>query len=173
MRVENLDFTFDSTVEAFQYETAGVLVNGWPNGTKVVDAVGNEIPAPPATTWLIEAKDFRIITNPPKPANVTGLPATVEGKVRSTIAAFPIVAATSTNAVAKAHAAAATTAVALRVVLHLEPHPPGGPQSHLFPKGFPASVLMKLKQLVSDIDSNPVVLDILRTAKAGVPWSVA
>ena len=173
MRVENLDFTFHASVSPFQYEVGGIVVQGWPNGTKVVDVVANEVPDPPAVTWLIEAKDFRVITNPPRPANVAALPATVEGKVRSTIAAFPIVAATSTDNAAKAHAAAATTAVEWRVVLHLEPHPADGAQSRLFPKGFSAGVLMKLKQLVKDIDPNPLVLNITRTVAAGVPWSVA
>lgn len=58
-----------------------------------------------------------------------------------------------------------------RVVLHLEPHL--GPHTALFPGGFEASVLQKLRQLVKTIDPNPLVLNIATTAKAAVPWTVA
>ena len=172
MKIENFNFTFDPTVVPFQYEKDGAVVAGWPTGSKVVDVVANQEPSPPPITWLIEAKDFRIITKPPKPSNLTGLASTVDAKVRSSIAALPVVAVGSTDAAVKAHAAAAATAVAHRVVLHLEPHPAGGAHSLLFPLGFSAAVLMKLKQLVKDIDPNPMVLDIQRTARVGVPWSV-
>jgi len=65
--VEQLSFTFQSSVVPFQYEVAGVSVAGWPNGSKVVDVVAHERNTPPDITWLIEAKDYRIITNPQSP----------------------------------------------------------------------------------------------------------
>jgi len=40
--VEQLCFTFESSVVPFQYELAGVCVAGWPNESKVVDVVAHE-----------------------------------------------------------------------------------------------------------------------------------
>jgi hypothetical protein len=56
-------------------------------------------------------------------------------------------------------------------VLHLEPY--AGDTSTLFPSGFAASVLQKLKQLVKNTDPNPLVLNIANTPAAGVPWIVS
>jgi hypothetical protein len=171
--VEQLVFTFAGHVGPFQYEQAGVVVPGWPAGAKVVDIVANEPRANPTLNWLIEAKDYRVITFPPKPANLKGLANTVDQKVRATLASLPKVAAATPASAATAHAGRAITAGRRRVVLHLEPHPPSGTRSALFPSGFAASVLQKLKQLVKDIDANPLVLDIARTPAAGVPWVVS
>ncbi|MBT9557536.1 MAG: hypothetical protein IV100_15965 [Myxococcales bacterium] len=43
---------------------------------------------------------------------------------------------------------------------------------HLFPREFSADVLQKLKRLVADVAPGPLVLDIARTERAGVPWRV-
>jgi hypothetical protein len=75
--VEQLTFIFDSSVVPFQYEKDAVCVAAWPQDSKVVDVVAHDLPVPAALTWLIEAKDYRVITNPPKPTNLTGLAATV------------------------------------------------------------------------------------------------
>ena len=171
--VENLVFTFDNSVEPFQYEAAGTVVDGWPNGTKVADVIANELPSPPAVTWLVEAKDFRVIHNPPKLANIAGLAVTMMEKADGTIAGMIAVSAVSTDAAARAHATSATQSAAHRVVLHLEPHPAGGGHSNLFPVNFSANVWMKLKPLVSHIDPHPLVLSIASTQAAGVPWEVA
>lgn len=171
--VESLNFTFDNSVVPFQYEVAGVCVSGWPNGSKVVDVVAHDQNAPPDVTWLIEAKDYRIITNPPKPTNLGGLAATVELKVRDSLAAFPVVAQQGNDPAARSHAGAASSSLRFRVILHLEPHPQSGAHAALFPVSWAANVLLQLRSRLSDIDPNPFVLDIARTPASQVPWSVA
>ena len=173
VQVEQLTFDFAVGVLPFQYEKAGAVVNGWPAGSKVVDVVASDATGAAAVAWFIEAKDFRIITYPPRPVNLTGLPQTVNKKVRDTITGMAAVGASSNDPAAKAHATATLPLARRRIVLHLEPHPPGGGHSYLFPRGFAASVLMKLRQLMKDIDRNPLVLDLARTPAAGVPWTVA
>ena len=170
--VEQLCFTFESSVVPFQYELAGVCVAGWPNKSKVVDVVAHERTTPPDVTWLIEAKDYRIITNPPRPTNLAGLAATVESKVRDSLAAFPVVAQQSTDPAACSHASQTSTSRRFRVVLHLEPHPTSGAYAALIPVSWVANVLLQLRQNLSDIDPNPLVLDIARTPGSQVPWSV-
>lgn len=171
--VEQLSFTFDASVVPFQYEVAGVCVAGWPQGSRVVDVVAHDLPVPAQCTWLIEAKDYRVITNPPKPTNLTGLAATVEAKVRDSLAALPVVGVQSTDAAAKAHATVACAASAIRVVLHLQPHPSSGQHAALFPVSWSANVLLQLRINLADIDANPLLLDMARTATANVPWSVS
>lgn len=134
--------------------------------------MANEPSTAPDLVWLIEAKDYRVITNPPKPANLRDLPETIEKKVRSTLAALAVVAAANSGSAAKTHAGKAAVVSRRRVVLHLEPHTPTGAHSVLFPTNFSVNVLLKLKQLVRDIDRSPLVLDVARTPGAGVPWEV-
>jgi hypothetical protein len=165
--VERLTFVFDPSVAPFQYEKNSVCVAGWPQGFKVVDVVAHDLPVPASLTWLIEAKDYRVITN------LAGLAATVEAKVRDSLAALPVVGAQSTNGAAKAHAQVASTALGMRVVLHLEPHPAAGLHAALTPASWIANVLLQLRINLVDIDSNPLVLDIARTSAANVPWSVS
>jgi hypothetical protein len=171
--VEQLTFTFEPSVVPFQYEKEAVCVAGWPQGSKDVDVVAHDLPLPASLTWLIEAKDYRVITDPPKPTNLAGLAATVEAKVRESLAALPLVGAQSTNAAAKAHALLASAAPAMRVVLHLEPHPAAGLHVALTPASWIANVLLQLRINLVDIDPNPLVLNITRTPAANVPWSVS
>ena len=171
--VEQLSFTFDDSVAPFQYEVAGVCVAGWPQGSKVVDVVAHGLPVPAQCTWLIEAKDYRVITSPPKPTNLTGLAATVEAKVRDSLRALPVVVGLSTDAAAQAHATVACAASAIRDVLHLQPHPTTGQHAALFPASWSANVLLQLRINLADIDASPLVLDMARTAAANVPWSVS
>lgn len=173
VEVEQLTFTFDPSVVPFQYEKRAVCVAGWPQGSKVVDVVAHDLPEPAALTWLIEAKDYRVITNPPKPTNLSGLAATVEAKVRDSLAALPVVGTQSTNAAAKAHALVASSAPAMRVVLHLEPHPAAGLHAALTPASWIANVLLQLRINLVDIDPNPLVLSVASTPAANVPWSVS
>jgi hypothetical protein len=136
--VEQLSFTFDASVVPFQYEVAGVCIAGWPQGAKAVDVVAHDLPVPAQCTWLIEAKDYWVITKPPKPTNLTGLAATVEAKVRDSLAALPVVGVQSTDAAAKAHANLAAVAPAIRVVLHLQPiHHRGSMRPYSLRVGFP------------------------------------
>ena len=171
--VERLSFTFDSSVAPFQYEVAGQCVDGWPRGAKVVDVVAHDRDTPPDVTWLIEAKDYRIITNPPRPTNLAGLAATVESKVRDSLAAFPVVGQQSTDPAARSHASISSTSRRFRVVLHLEPHPQLGAHAALFPVNWAANILLQLQSRVSDIDPSPLVLNIARMPASQVPWSVA
>lgn len=171
--VEQLTFTFGASVAPFQYEVAGRCVAGWPHGSKVVDIVAHDLPAPASLTWLIEAKDFRVITNPPKPTNLATLAATVEAKVRDSLAALPVVGAQSTNQAAKAHALVATVAPRMRVVLHLEPHPTAGSHAALTPASWIVNVLLELRIRLVNIDPSPLILDIALTPGANVPWSVS
>jgi hypothetical protein len=59
------------------------------------------------------------------------------------------------------------------VILHLEPHPQSGAHAALFPVSWAANVMLQLRSRLSDIDPNPLVLDIARTPASQVPWSVA
>ncbi len=169
--VDSLQFTFAPAVAAQVYDTWQHYQPVWryaDGGHKAVDVVAIE---DNSTTWLIEAKDFRIITNPPKPSNVAGLAQTVAGKAADTLTGLADTAVQGIDATEREHAAAALAAPTRRVVLHLEPHT--GPRSKLFPTNFSASVLQKLRQLVKPIDPNPLVLNIANTPAAGVPWTVA
>lgn len=173
LQVGTLQFTFSPAVAAQIYDTWQHYVMVWnrSGGQKAVDLVAVESPAAPTTTWLIEAKDFRVITSPPQPSNVTGLAQTVADKAADTLAGLADAAVRAVVTSEKDHATSALAAPAKRVVLHLEPHT--GQLSALFPVGFPASVYQKLKQLVKSIDPNPLVLNITNTPAAGVPWAVA
>lgn len=125
-----------------------------------------------STNWLIEAKDFRIVdpNTPPNPCNVSGLHQTVADKSEHTLAGLADAAHHAKVVSEKNHAENALATNTQRIVLHLEEHT--GPHSKLFPSGFSANVLIKLKPLVKHIDPNPLVLNIRKTPSAGVPWTV-
>jgi hypothetical protein len=172
--VETLQFDFPALMAAEKYD-------GWqhPNvdwvtraGKKKVDVVALEPVPNTETMWLIEAKDYRVITNPPKPSNLGSLPQTVTQKVNDTLLGLVDTAANGQVPVEKAHASAAMGAATRRVVLHLEPHPTTGAHTALFPRNFTANVYQSLKQLVKVIDPNPLVLNIANTPISGVPWTV-
>jgi hypothetical protein len=171
LQVDSLQFTFTPGIAAERYDTwqhyTTVLSRG---GKKAVDVVAVENPVAPATTWLIESKDFRVITNPPKPSNIAGLAQQVADKTADTLAGLLHTSAHATAASERSHSNIAISAPVKRVVLHLEPHV--GAHSVLFPAGFAASVLQSLRQLVRSVDANPLVLNIANTAAAGVPWGV-
>jgi hypothetical protein len=171
--VDNFLFDFQPSVVAEKYDEWKHYLNVWrkvSSEKKGMDVVAVESTTAPITTWLIEAKDFRIITNPPNPSNLADLPQTVADKAAHTLAGLGDAAAKATDASEKNHAKRAIAAPIKRVVLHLEPHT--GPHTKLFPIGFSASVLQKLRSLVKAIDSNPLVLNIANTPTAGVPWTV-
>ena len=174
LQVDRLTFLFTATVTAQCYDKWQHYSAVWnaAGGQKAVDVVAVEGPVPPTVTWLIEAKDFRIINiaSPPKPSNIGGLPQQVFGKVTDSIAGLRDAVLNAADASEKGHASNAIAAPAVRIVLHLEPHV--GPHTALFPTGFAASVLQGLRQLVKAIDPNPLVLNIANTAVAAVPWTV-
>ena len=174
MRVENLEFTFDSTSAPLRYDESRhyqEVFKDASGGHKGVDIVAVDGAPALATAWLIEAKDFRVISNPPKRANVADLPLTVTGKVNDTLAGLADAAVNAADVSERSHAIAALAAPIKRVVLHLEPHT--GSHTALFPVGFAASVLQRLRPHVLAIDANPLVLNIANTPSAGVPWTVA
>ncbi len=170
LQVDSLQFTFAPEVAAELYDKwqhyAVALSHA---GKKAMDVVAVENPAAPSVTWLIEAKDFRM-PYPPIRSKIAGLAQTVADKTTDTLDGLSHASTNATVASEKRHSSIALSAPAKRVVLHLEPHV--GPHSALFPVGFPASVLQRLRQLVKSIDPNPLVLNIANTATAGVPWSV-
>jgi hypothetical protein len=170
LQVDSLHFTFAPSVAAQRYDTWQHYTTVWnaAGGQKGMDVVAIENAV---VTWLIEAKDFRVITLPPKPSHISGLAQTVADKVTDTLGGLADAAANAAVASEKNHATNALATPAERVVLHLEPHT--GHHSALFPVGFPAGVLQKLKQLVKAIDPNPLVLNIANTPQSGVPWAVA
>ena len=175
LRVDKLLFTFTSGVAAQNYDQWRHYKMVWNahGNRKAVDVVAVQNHGAKAVTWLIEAKDYRIITNPPKPCNLAGLAKTMADKVRDTRAGLNDASTQAVHAGEKQLAAAAVQAPGTRVVLHLEPH--SGSHSKLFPINFSANVLQKLKQLLNAADSKPVVafvLNIGNTRMAGVPWTV-
>ena len=86
LQVDSLQFNFAPTISASAYDAWQHYTMVWNagGGQKAVDVVAIESAAAPITTWLIEAKDFRIITNPPHPSNIGGLAQTVADKATHT-----------------------------------------------------------------------------------------
>lgn len=172
---QNLTFVFDATIDAQKYDTwthHTQVRNRLPNGQKAVDIVAIQTSASPTVTWMIEAKDFRIVTSPPRPSNVAGLPQTVADKVTDTLTGLTDAATNATVPSEKNLAVNARATGTKRIVLHLEPYT-GTQYTALFPTGFTASVLQKLRQLVRTIDPNPLVLNIANTPASQVPWTVS
>ena len=172
LRVDGLAFMFRPTIAAQRYDRWHHYIRVWnaAGGRKAVDVVAVEHSRSLILTWLIEAKDFRIITNPPKPSNIAGLAQLVADKARDSLLGLADAAVNAANPSEKSHAVNAILATSVRIVLHLEPHV--GPHTALFPAGFSASVFQRLRQLVRAIDPNPLVLNIASTAAAAVPWAV-
>ncbi len=169
LQVDNLRFTFLPHVIAERYDKWRYYAAVSAQQQKAVDVVAVENPIAPAVTWLIEAKDFRS-PYPPKPSRIGRLAETVAMKMEHTIQGLEDVAIKAAIVSEKHHASIAVAAQTKRVVLHLEPHT--GPHTALFPVGFAASVLQKLRQLVKATDPNPLVLNISNAPAAGVPWDV-
>ena len=170
LNVDGLRFEFPFSMAASKYDGWEHYLKHWNagGGQKAMDVVATRIQAAPAVVWLIEAKDFRIHTQDPEPSNLYGLAQTVADKAADTLAGLKDAAARASDADERAQASRACSAKSCRVVLHLEPYI--GPPSILRPN-FTASVLQKLRQLVRDIDPNPLVVSI---AKPGpVPWTVS
>lgn len=170
LQVDALHFIFSSHVVAEPYDKWHYYATVSAQQKKAVDVVAVEHPTAPTVTWLIEAKDFRR-PYPPKRSRIGTLAETVAMKMEDTLRGLEDAVANATIADEKRHATIAVAAPTKRVVLHLEPHV--GPHTALFPSGFAASVLQKLRQLVQATDPNPLVLNIADTPKAAVPWTVA
>jgi hypothetical protein len=173
LQIDTLLFNFSAAVAASKYDQWQHYTAVWnaaPGGRKAMDAVAVDGTPPRSSAWLIEGKDFRVITMPPKPSNIGGLARFVADKAVDTLAGLADAQHHATVPAEKHLAMQALASSAQRVVLHLEPHT--GPHTTLFPTGFAASVLQQLRILVRPIDSNPLVLNIANTPLAGVPWTV-
>ena len=174
LQVDTLAFNFNPTVTAGRYDQWQHYTSIWnahPASHKAMDVVAVDGAPPRSTAWLIEGKDFRVITNPPKPSNISGLAQFVCDKAADTLAGLANAQHHAAVPAEQQLAAQALASSARRVVLHLEPHT--GPHSALFPAGFAASVLQQLRILVRSMDVNPLVLNIANTPQVGVPWTVA
>ena len=169
--VDGLRFDFRPSMAAEKYDESQHYQDLLkPKGKKAVDLVAMRRQAIPVTLWLIEAKNFRVISSPPDRSNISGLAQTVADKVKDSLLGLEDAAKRAEIPAEKEHARRAIAAEQRRIVLHLEPHV--GPHSALFPRGFGAGVLQKLKQLVRSVDPNPLVASITKPAP-GVPWAVS
>ena len=173
LRVESLNFTFETSVSADKYDGWWHVNRDWADraNKKKMDIVAVEPVSAAQTLWMIEAKDFRIITGTPKRSNLSGLPQTVANKADHTLLGLADAARHAQEPSERLLSSQSQACRTTRIVLHLEPHPPSGPQSALFPHGFPASGHQRMRQLVSHIDPNPLVLEISTTPQANVPWN--
>lgn len=174
LRVDSLSFTFETSVSADKYDDWRHVNSDWADRAdkKKMDVVAVEpIPAV-KTLWMIEVKDFRIITRQPGDSNLAGLPQTVADKADHTLLGLADAATNARNPGERRLSSQSQACGTTRIVLHLEPHPPAGAHSALFPSGFAANVHQRMKQLVAHIDTNPLVLNCSNTPQAAVPWSV-
>lgn len=122
----------------------------------------------PADGWLIEAKDFRLITVPPDRAKLTGLAVTAAAKFKDSLDGLAEAAQLAPASSERHHAQRAVAATTRRLV-----RPYRATYRLPFktlPKNFPAGVLQKIRQLVRDL--TPMVLSIASTGRAQVPWTV-
>ncbi len=173
--VENLSFAFEAGLSADKYDEWTHYSHVWnkpPASQKAVDVIAVQTAAVPKIAWMIEAKDCRVVDPkfPPRPSNLAGLPITMAEKAAHTLAGLADAAVRGTVPSEKELAQKVMASGSKRIVLHLEPHT--GPHSALFPAGFAAGVLQKLRQLVKSVDANPLVLNRANTPAAGVPWVV-
>ena len=174
LQVDNITFDFNSTVTAQIYDQWRHYTAVWQahvGGQKAVDIVAVAGIPPQSTAWLIEVKDFRVITGTPKESNIAGLAQFMADKAHDTLAGLTHASRHAAIPGEKQFATDALASASSRIVLHLEPHT--GAHTKLFPAGFPASVLQNLRQLVKAIDTKPLVLKIANTPNSGVPWAVS
>jgi len=172
LQVDTLSFHFQPSIGAQKYDESNHYQMVWRlHGKMAMDVVAQRMGGTPDPLWLIEAKDFRVITQEPEASNLRGLAQTVAAKAVDTLEGLSDAAANAANAAEKEFASRATSAANTRIVLHLEPHV--GQHTKLFPRSFSGGVLQKLKQLVQNVDPKPLVLNIADTPRAGVPWTVS
>ena len=175
LQVDSLRFTFEAFVSADKYDDWRHVNSDWIDraGKKKMDIVAVEPLPAVKTLWMIEVKDFRIITSPPSRSNLQDLPVTVAAKADHTRLGLADAARNAQIPSERQLSSLSQACGTTRIVLHLEPHSPFGTHSTLFPRGFAASVYQRTKQLVAHIDPNPLVLNCSNTPQAAVPWSVS
>lgn len=170
LQVEQLQLTFAPHADAFQVERGGAVVPGWPQGLKVVDVVARA----DVSAWLIEVKDYRVVSSPPQPTKVAELPTIVIKKAIDTLAGLSTLASGAGDRQLQAQAQAALQTTTRRLVLHLEPAPGDHAYAALCPN--PSNVLLKLQQALraqapAGLHPEPLVLSLRTTPTANVPWS--
>jgi hypothetical protein len=162
--VDGLNFYFPDNWQVSKYDDWSFYRNQFAcmwNGIKSLDLLAID---PDKTTWLIEAKDYRV--NPrTKPSD---LGEEVAHKVFDTLAAIIPAKIHATNSDEKQLARAVSASRKLRVVLHLEQ-----PDKHskLRPCAInPADVQQKMRQLLKPVDAHPLVVDM--KSMRGLEWRV-
>ena len=173
LQVDNLCFNFHRQMAAEKYDDWIHYRTVWNKHghQKAVDVVALRLKATPPVVYLIEAKDFRQIRG--EPSNIAGLAEDVLKKVQDTLAGLADAASQAINKTEREHAVRTMNARTRRVVLHVEPYDSSGSCSSLFPRKFPAGVFQKLKQLIRDIDSDPVLVEIKTCPRLNLPWTVS
>jgi len=159
-----LTFSFPEPLSAQQYDDWSFYRNQFTNafgGAKAVDFICLDQDC----TWLIEVKDYRLERRT-KPGD---LGEEIASKVRDTLAGLVAASCNANDLDEKNFAIKALRTNTLRVVLHIEQ-----PEKHtkLFPRIVnPASLIMKLKQLLKAVDAHPLVVD-QHSLKPAMLWNV-
>src|ERR1700738_439302 len=86
LQVDTLRFMFQPSVAALKYDESQHFLTVWQprTGQSAMDVVAFKMTAHPDSTWLIEAKDFRVVRGTPKPSNLAGLAQSVRKKALDT-----------------------------------------------------------------------------------------
>jgi hypothetical protein len=171
LRVDTLDFHFQTKIDAWKYDASQHYQTVWQNGHRAVDVVATEMGANPQLAWLIEAKDYRNLHGQPKDFTPSEIASDVFRKVNDTLDGLADAAANAVDPAEMLRASRATTAATRQIVFHLEPYQ--GPATKLFPRDPSANVLQKLKQSFGAVTPPPMVLNIATTRRANVPWTVS
>lgn len=161
-----LAFHFSANMGALAYDQSAHYQSLQPRPMGV-DIVASRLTAQPEAVWLVEVKDFRTLAGVPKAESAEDLAPSVKGKVEDTLKALASWPESDSD---YPHANRAKQAFTRRVVLHLEPHAGTSKLFSVVPSA--ANVRQRLVQLLKDVDSNPLVLNMANTKKAEVPWSV-
>lgn len=159
-----LTFSFPEPLNAQKYDEWSFYRNQLTNafgGAKAVDFICLD----EHCGWLIEVKDYRFDKRT-KPGD---LGEEVSNKVRDTLAGLVAASCNANDQDERRFAAKVLKKNTLRVVLHIEQ-----PEKHskLFPRIVsPASLVMKLKQLLKAVDAHPLVVD-QHSLTPAMGWSV-
>lgn len=172
LRIDTLSFHFRPNVDAVKYDESRHYIDVIRlAGKRAVDVVAVEQGHAPRKAWAIEVKDYRVINGPPKDFAPSEIANDVFRKVTDTREGLRDAAANAVDEGERSHAARVLSAPACRIVFHLEPY--AGPASRLFPRDPTASVHQKLKQLFKPTAPRLLVLSIVTTRRADVPWTVS
>ncbi len=147
-----LTFSFPAPLSAQQYDTWSFYRNQFTNafgGTKAVDFVCLDQDC----AWLIEVKDYR--ANPrTKPSDLGD---EIARKVRDSLAGLVAASCYANDPEEQQFARQFTRRQRLRVVAHIEqPQKPSKLHSRVVD---PATLKIKLKQLLKAVDAHPLVVD--------------